>query len=63
MLTTREKQLQLWRELIIDYHLSKNEYFMVPSLFPLFENKTIERKLPDEAISKVISYLIDTGKN
>ena len=59
--STREKQLKLWRDLIIQYHSHHRNFRMTPSSFELFRNDGIERQLSSEGIAAVIESLIKTG--
>ena len=59
---TREKQLKLWRDLIVDYHRSMRRYRMAdPTKFELFRNQDIDRQLNLEGIKSVIASLIESG--
>ncbi len=58
---TREKQLTLWKELILKYHMEKNISTMTLAEFPYFENKRIERRLDSNGITTVMSHLILSG--
>mmetsp|Transcript_35112 Transcript_35112/g.35747 ORF Transcript_35112/g.35747 Transcript_35112/m.35747 type:complete len:182 (-) Transcript_35112:120-665(-) len=58
---TREKQLQIWRDMIVKYHKQINQFIMIPYDFPYFENAAIERKLSSEAIHAIVNYMIETG--
>ena len=56
---TREKQLKLWRELILQYHSFHKLYTMPdPYTFHLFRNESLERSLNKEGIKQVIDSLI-----
>ncbi|CAN6486685.1 unnamed protein product [Victoria cruziana] len=60
---TREKQVQLWKELIVDY--CKHQKLFVIGLedeFPLFSNPVIERSLTYEAKEAFLSALISEGR-
>lgn len=60
---TREKQIQLWKELILDY--CKTQKIFVVSLeedFPLFANPVIERSLSHEAREAFLSALVAEGR-
>lgn len=60
---TREKQIQLWKELILDY--CKTQKIFVIGLeenFPLFSNPTIERSLTHEAREAFLSALVSEGR-
>jgi len=59
---THEKQLKLWRELVVSYHTFSKEYVLDnPYEFPLFKNEKIDRKLSSEFIDAVVKSLIDEG--
>ncbi len=59
---TREKQLKLWRDLIISYHRHHGQYRMAdPLSWPLFHNKEIDRHLGAEGIRAVVDSLLETG--
>ncbi|CAM6119324.1 unnamed protein product [Calypogeia fissa] len=60
---TREKQIQLWKELIIKY--CKTYKIFVVNLdeeFPLFVNSSIDRKLSHEARALFLGALVSEGK-
>uniref|UniRef100_A0A2P2K677 ESCRT-II complex subunit VPS25 n=1 Tax=Rhizophora mucronata TaxID=61149 RepID=A0A2P2K677_RHIMU len=60
---TREKQVQLWKELIVDY--CKTQKIFVVGLeedFPLFSNPVIERSLSHEARDAFLSALVSEGR-
>uniref|UniRef100_A0A7C8YFH2 ESCRT-II complex subunit VPS25 n=1 Tax=Opuntia streptacantha TaxID=393608 RepID=A0A7C8YFH2_OPUST len=60
---TREKQIQLWKELILEY--CKTQKIFVVSLeedFPLFSNPVIERSLSYEAREAFLSALVVEGR-
>ena len=57
---TQEKQLKLWRDLIVDYHRHHQIYRMAdPLQFELFRNEQIDRQLNIEGIKAVVQSLID----
>ena len=58
---TREKQLKLWKDLILQYCLQNKCYKIVPSQFPFFKNPAIDRELSADAINTIINYLIKSG--
>jgi ESCRT-II complex subunit VPS25 len=58
---TREKQLKLWRELVIDYCMVTNSYSVVHSQFPYFRNAAIDRQLDRKGIEAVVESLIKAG--
>lgn len=60
---TREKQIQLWKEMILEY--CRNQRIFVVSLedeFPLFSNSVIERSLSHEAREAFLSALVAEGR-
>ncbi|KAL9264322.1 Vacuolar protein sorting-associated protein 25-like protein [Drosera capensis] len=60
---TREKQVQLWKELILEY--CKTHKIFVIDLkhdFPLFSNPAIERSLSHEARVAFLSALVAEGR-
>ncbi|KAG8663285.1 vacuolar protein sorting-associated protein 25 [Manihot esculenta] len=60
---TREKQVQLWKDLILDY--CKTQKIFVIELedeFPLFSNPVIERSLSHEARKAFLSALVSEGR-
>jgi hypothetical protein len=59
---TRQKQLDLWKDLLLEYHMKRNIHSMTLAEFPYFENQTINRKLNREGILAVIQHMIDSGK-
>eukprot|EP01032_Pedospumella_encystans_P015358 gene15358-17572_t len=58
---TREKQLKLWRELILQYCIHNNLHSLVPSSFPFFKNSAIERELSADNVNVVVNYIIKSG--
>lgn len=58
---TREKQLKLWKDIILQYHMQNNIFSMNLASCPLFENKSIERKLSLDEISELVEHLMATG--
>ncbi|RYY82739.1 hypothetical protein EON63_12755 [archaeon] len=62
VLETREKQLKLWRDLILKYCSATHVYRIVPSNFPYFANDTIDRKLSADGIGAVVEFLLQSGK-
>ncbi|XP_031124830.1 vacuolar protein sorting-associated protein 25-like isoform X2 [Ipomoea triloba] len=59
---TREKQIQLWKELIIDYCKTQNVFVIgLEEDFPLFSNPAIERSLSHEAREAFLSALVSDG--
>ena len=59
---TREKQLKLWRELILKYCSQHHLHQLIPASFPYFNNQSIGRQLSAEAINAVVEYIIKTGE-
>ncbi|GER54845.1 vacuolar protein sorting-associated protein [Striga asiatica] len=60
---TREKQIQLWKELILDYSRSQKVYVVgLDEDFPLFTNPVIERSLSHEAREAFMSALVAEGR-
>ncbi|XAR70684.1 hypothetical protein NMG60_11027623 [Bertholletia excelsa] len=60
---TREKQIQLWKELILDY--CKTQHIFIIELekeFPLFANPAIQRSLSHEARELFLSALVSEGR-
>uniref|UniRef100_A0A0D6RAI9 ESCRT-II complex subunit VPS25 n=1 Tax=Araucaria cunninghamii TaxID=56994 RepID=A0A0D6RAI9_ARACU len=60
---TREKQVQLWKELILNY--CKHNKIYIVSLeedFPPFSNPTIDRKLSHEAKEVFLHALVSEGR-
>eukprot|EP01038_Epipyxis_sp_PR26KG_P004649 gene4649-6533_t len=58
---TKEKQLKLWRELVLQYCMYHNIYRLVPTTFSYFTNNTIDRSLSPDAINEVVLSLIKAG--
>ncbi|KAL3619162.1 Vacuolar protein-sorting-associated protein 25 [Castilleja foliolosa] len=60
---TREKQIQLWRELILDYCRTQKVFVVgLDEDFPLFSNPVIERSLSHEAREAFLSALVAEGR-
>ncbi|KAM3336579.1 hypothetical protein ACQJBY_030536 [Aegilops geniculata] len=60
---TREKQVQLWKELILDYCRSQKIYIIsLEEDFPLFSNPKIERSLSYEAKEAFLAALVSEGR-
>ncbi|KAF7026517.1 hypothetical protein CFC21_038628 [Triticum aestivum] len=60
---TREKQVQLWKELILDYCRSQKMYIIsLEEDFPLFSNTKIERSLSYEAKEAFLAALVSEGR-
>ncbi|XP_026382764.1 vacuolar protein sorting-associated protein 25 isoform X2 [Papaver somniferum] len=56
---TREKQVQLWKELILDYCRNQKIFVIgIEEEFPLFTNQVIERFLSHEAKETFLSALV-----
>jgi ESCRT-II complex subunit VPS25 len=58
---TRAKQLNLWRDLILNWHKYHVEYIMTTANVPLFCNAEIERTLSPEGQRAVIELLLESG--
>ena len=58
---TREKQLKQWSSIIMKYCKDNNLNKINPTDFPLFTNRSIDRKLPDEGIAAVVENMIKAG--
>ncbi|XP_011074662.1 vacuolar protein sorting-associated protein 25 isoform X1 [Sesamum indicum] len=60
---TREKQIQLWKELILDYCRTQKIFVVgLDEDFPLFSNPVIERSLSHEAREAFLSALVAEGR-
>ncbi|OIT04955.1 PREDICTED: vacuolar protein sorting-associated protein 25-like [Nicotiana attenuata] len=60
---TREKQIQLWKELIIDFCRTQKVFVIgLEEHFPLFSNPAIERSLSHEAREAFLSALVSDGR-
>ncbi|KAK4252697.1 hypothetical protein QN277_014441 [Acacia crassicarpa] len=60
---TREKQVQLWKDLILDYCRTQKIFVVgVDEEFPLFSNPAIERSLSHEAREAFLSALVSEGR-
>eukprot|EP00252_Welwitschia_mirabilis_P023276 TRINITY_DN654_c0_g1_i1.p1 TRINITY_DN654_c0_g1~~TRINITY_DN654_c0_g1_i1.p1 ORF type:complete len:182 (+),score=29.20 TRINITY_DN654_c0_g1_i1:281-826(+) len=60
---TRQKQVQLWKELIVNYCKHHKTYIInLEEEFPLFSNPAINRKLSHEAKEAFLSALVNEGK-
>ncbi|KAF7033926.1 hypothetical protein CFC21_044991 [Triticum aestivum] len=60
---TREKQVQLWKELILDYCRSQKMYIIsLEEDFQLFSNPKIERSLSYEAKEAFLAALVSEGR-
>lgn len=59
----REKQVQLWKELILEYCRSQKIFVIgLEEEFPLFSNPAIERSLSHEAREAFLSALVSEGR-
>ena len=61
MAVTREKQLKLWRELVLQFCIHNNLHNLIPTTFPFFKNVDIHRELNADSIEAVINYIIKSG--
>lgn len=61
VLETREKQMALWRELILNYHTSLRIKTLVVHDCPLWNNVEIGRSLSPEDIKVVLDNFCDSG--
>ncbi|XP_021851888.1 vacuolar protein sorting-associated protein 25 isoform X2 [Spinacia oleracea] len=60
---TREKQIQLWKELVLEFCRSQKIFIIsLEEDFPLFSNPTIERSLSHEAKEAFLSALVAEGR-
>ncbi|XP_050378820.1 vacuolar protein sorting-associated protein 25 [Argentina anserina] len=60
---TREKQIQLWKDLILDYCRTQKIFVIaLEEDFPLFSNPAIERSLTHEAREAFLSILVSDGR-
>ncbi|KAM7267411.1 hypothetical protein ACFE04_009577 [Oxalis oulophora] len=60
---TREKQVQLWKEIILDYCRTQKIFLVgLEEEFPLFSNPVIERSLSHEAREVFLSALVSEGR-
>ncbi|KAK1306101.1 Vacuolar protein sorting-associated protein 25 [Acorus calamus] len=60
---TREKQVQLWKELILDYCRTLKVFTIgLEEDFPLFSNPEIQRTLTHEAREVFLSALVSEGR-
>jgi hypothetical protein len=57
-LETREKQLRLWKELILDYCSKSNVYQINPATFPFFKNESINRQMSVDGIRAIVEFLL-----
>ncbi|TMW58218.1 hypothetical protein Poli38472_011806 [Pythium oligandrum] len=58
---TREKQLVLWKQLILEFHRTQGQPLFQPFTSPLFENAKISRKMASDGRLAVVEYLIRCG--
>jgi len=58
---TREKQLSLWRDLILKYHTSKRISILVVHECPLWENTEISRTLSKDDLDIVMADFVKSG--
>lgn len=67
MRDTREKQIQLWKELILSFCKHHGVYVVDIDDFPLFTNKSIESKQPYDLFSidqqAGLTVLVSCGKS
>ena len=61
VLETREKQLLLWKTIIINYCQYNKINHINPTNFPMFKNSLLNRELSNEGIQIVINKLIQSG--
>eukprot|EP01083_Nonionella_stella_P019285 53604_1 len=61
VLATREKQMGLWRELILSYHTSMKIKTLVVHDCPLWKNKDVSRELNSEGIKSVMNDFVKSG--
>ena len=57
-MTTREKQMGLWRELILSYHTNFKIKTLVVHDCPLWANKDVQRELDNDAIGRVMNSFV-----
>lgn len=58
---TRQKQLALWRELILGYHTQHKLKTLVVHECPLWKNEAIGRKLPPEGVAAICADFVASG--
>eukprot|EP00536_Pseudo-nitzschia_multiseries_P006788 jgi/Psemu1/324482/estExt_fgenesh1_pg.C_1490005 len=58
---TRQKQLALWRELILKYHTQNKLKTLVVHECPLWKNESIGRKLDKDAVRTICQDLVASG--
>jgi ESCRT-II complex subunit VPS25 len=61
VLTTREKQLGLWTQLIVDYHYAHKLPICVKHDCPLWSNPQIQRTLSKNDLQIVLNHLVKVG--
>uniref|UniRef100_A0A7S4MXW2 ESCRT-II complex subunit VPS25 n=2 Tax=Odontella aurita TaxID=265563 RepID=A0A7S4MXW2_9STRA len=61
VLTTREKQMGLWRELILRYHTERKIKILVVHDCPLWKNPAIRRELDADGIGSVMHDFVKSG--
>uniref|UniRef100_A0A7S2EJ37 ESCRT-II complex subunit VPS25 n=1 Tax=Trieres chinensis TaxID=1514140 RepID=A0A7S2EJ37_TRICV len=61
VLVTREKQMGLWRELILRYHTDRKIKTLVVHDCPLWSNPEIGRKLGQEGVKAVMDDFVKSG--
>mmetsp|Transcript_31692 Transcript_31692/g.48594 ORF Transcript_31692/g.48594 Transcript_31692/m.48594 type:complete len:178 (-) Transcript_31692:87-620(-) len=61
VLATREKQLNLWRELILRYHTEYKIKSLVVHDCPLWKNTSIGRELDSTDIKVIMTDLVESG--
>eukprot|EP00934_Nitzschia_sp_Nitz4_P008912 Nitzschia sp. Nitz4//scaffold72_size95085//83385//84208//NITZ4_004771-RA/size95085-augustus-gene-0.67-mRNA-1//1//CDS//3329557408//8902//frame0 len=61
VLETREKQLTLWRDLIVQFHMQHKLKTLVVHECPLWTNHEISRSLSQEGITAVMQDLVAKG--
>mmetsp|Transcript_16921 Transcript_16921/g.25047 ORF Transcript_16921/g.25047 Transcript_16921/m.25047 type:complete len:176 (-) Transcript_16921:177-704(-) len=61
VLETREKQMSLWCELILDYHTAKKIKTLIVHDCPLWSNSSIKRQLSNEDVAIVMEEFCKSG--
>jgi len=61
VLSTREKQLGQWRELLLKYHTDLKIKTLIPHECPLWNNTSIGRQLSTEGITIVMDDFVRSG--
>mmetsp|Transcript_122071 Transcript_122071/g.352801 ORF Transcript_122071/g.352801 Transcript_122071/m.352801 type:complete len:180 (-) Transcript_122071:954-1493(-) len=61
VLETREKQLALWRQLILEYHAQQGQPILLVKDCPLWKNPEIQRELAPEDVQVVLKSLVEDG--